>query len=220
VPLDRKLRRLLERNTDLTIPLGFGEPLDALTPGTILDVTHPDRPVVGHVARPPWSLRMPPVVPTAPLDLDLSLARTLNVLGPLGSQCASAAPGVDVAVAARVHADRDVVALVEPHPGSEIQDLVPLAQGLAGHPAWRHAEYAVVARVFAAARAEVSIALAGGGEVGLRGKVDAVVSGLAGRLGAAVTWTYRNLHTQRLDRPSVFGVHAFQVTLTGGIRAL
>ncbi len=216
--LDRKLRRLLERHCNMSVPADFAEPLTSFTVGAVIDISDPDLPTIGHLSRPPFEVEVPEPHPTGVLDIDLSLQRSLKVGG--SGRVGSEAISTDVEVTANVRSARDVVVLLEPAAGSAIDDLLTLAASVARCEAWEHGRYAFVSRIFAAKSGEVSIAREGGGQVTVRGSSGAVSKAIKGEVSVGVTWEYRNLYTKSFVGTGVFGVQLVKVTKKGRPRML
>lgn len=219
--LDRQLRRLLEKNANFHVPLGFGDPDIAGYIGAIIDLGDADldRPVVGHLSQLGVTLPAPAV--TGAVDIGLSLSRTVQYDGSAGVSGGAGPVTATVKAKAKVREARDVVLLVEPATGLTIEtSLLSLAAQVAKLPSWDFERFAFVARVYAVARGEVSIAKTGGGEVALEGSAEAVGKAAKGELTAGVSWTYNNLYTRSFGAPGVFGVHLVKVTRKGQPRVI
>lgn len=218
---DRQLRRLLEKQANFHVPLGFGDPDIAGYVGAIIDLgdADGDRPVVGHLRN--FGITLPTPVATGVVDIGLSLSRTVTFDVGAGASGRAGPATASLTARAKVRESRDVVVLVEPAAGLTIEtSLLDLAVQVAKLPSWNFDRFAFVARVYAVTRGEVSIAKAGGGAVTLEGSAQAIGKAVRGELVAGVSWTFDNLYTRSFTAPGVFGVHLVKVTRKGQPRVI
>ncbi|MCK6506069.1 hypothetical protein L6R53_22265 [Myxococcota bacterium] len=212
---DRALRRALENATNLHIPQAFGDPLANMAPGTILDFRDDDRPTFGAITAAPFGRAAPAVRATGPLDIGLSITRTVNVsAGAEGGVQVPAGSG-QASVTFALKSSKDVCVLLDPVEGVELTNLLDVAAQVRGLPDWDHQRFGLVARVFMARNVHVWIAKDGGGSLTIQGKAEDVTRAMSGQISAGVTWTSKNLYEKKFEGPGVFGVHVARVPKKG-----
>ena len=215
--LSERMRRLIESNTEFTIPLEVGDPASSLTVGAVIDLGNDKRPTIAHLTKPPFNVDLGSKSVTGVFDVDLGLSKLLTANAELDT---TVNPDTNVQVGLKLRYERDVALSLDPAKGERIDVPLLLVPVLAKHPSWKHARYAFVFRTFVVKQARMHIAKKGGGSITLTGRAKAVSNAISGVFDAGVTWDTNNVLTETIDEPGILGVHCARVLKKGSLRVV